>query len=137
MGKYKFSNRKFPPNFKRVADYIFKIKGVVVSLSHDTKFHGHFDRRITVHHNYDISKNGLFALLHECGHVFQPPTYVGVNSYKNLDKQTHLDEYRMGRFLNEVDAWNRGLGIARKLGIPIDMFQLEQERNKALITYFN
>ena len=42
-------------------------------------------------------------LLHEVGHVLQPPTNVGVNSYKNIDIDVHPKEYEMGRFLNEVD----------------------------------
>ena len=45
---------------------------------------GHFNRTIFIHHNYDLTKNGLYALLHEVGHSLQPPTSVGSNSYKNF-----------------------------------------------------
>jgi len=136
MGKYKFINRKFPPDFQKVADYIYNKLGIVVSLGDTTEFLGYFDRQIIIHHNYDITKNGLFALLHECGHALQPPTNVGVNSYKNLDKNKYPTNYKLGRFIREVDAWNRGYEIARKLNIPIDMKEWEREKTKTLLTYY-
>ena len=137
MGKYKFINRKFPDDFQKVSDYIFYKRGIIVSLGDITKFLGHFNRQIIIHHNYDITNNGLFALLHECGRVLQPITNIGVNSYKNLDKHKYLYEYRMGRFLIEVDAWKRGYQIAMDLGISINIKDWEREKNKSLITYFN
>lgn len=136
MGKYKFVNRKFPPDFQKVADYIYNKRGIVVSLGDTTEFLGYFNRQIIIHHNYDITKNGLFALLHECGHALQPPTNIGVNSYKNIDKDIHPTEYRMGRFLNEVDAWNRGYQLYMELGIPINVIEWEREKKKTLLTYF-
>ena len=148
MGKYKFINRKFPDDFQKVSDYIFYKRGIIVSLGDITKFLGHFNRQIIIHHNYDITNNGLFALLHECGRVLQPITNIGVNSYKNLEhipeplvgdivKHKYLYEYRMGRFLSEVDAWKRGYQIAMDLGISINIKDWEREKNKSLITYFN
>jgi len=137
MGKFKFKNRKFPKEFKTVAKYIEDKKGVLVTLGHYTAFLGHFTREIVIHHNYDLKNNGLFALLHECGHSLQPPTNVGINSYKNLDETEHPDEYRMGRFLNEVDAWNRGFALAGTIGIPIDKRDWNLQKERALLTYFD
>ena len=68
--------------------------------------------------------------------MFQPPTHVGVNSYKNLDEAEYPTNYKLGRFMKEVDAWDRGYGIAVKLGIPINSTDWETEKHKALITYF-
>lgn len=136
MGKYKFKNRNFPKEFKTVSRYIEEKKGVRVTLGHFTSFLGHFTREIVIHHNYDLKNNGLFALLHECGHSLQPPTNVGINSYKNLDETERPDEYRMGRFLNEVDAWNRGYKLANTIGIPINKKIWDLQRERALLTYF-
>lgn len=136
MGKYKFKNRKFPKEFQKVVDWIGNLKGIEVSLSNSTCFMGHFNRQIFIHHNYDLNENGLFALLHECGHVLQPVTNVGTNSYKNIDNDEHPKEFMMGQFLNELDAWNRGWDIAQNLKLKINVKQFEKEKEIALLTYF-
>ena len=135
MSRYKFKNRKFPKNFQKVVDYIFDKKGITVELTQMTNFTGHFNRTINVHHNYDLNKNGLYALLHECGHALQPPTHVGVNAYKNIDEDEHPKKFVLGRLMNEIDAWDKGLLIANELGIKIDMKAWEKEKETALITY--
>jgi spermidine synthase len=136
MGKYKFKNRKFPIQFQKVVDWISDTKGVDVILSDSTLFMGHFTRRISIHHNYDLNNNGLYALLHECGHVLQPATNIGCNAYKNIDDTDHPKEFMMGQFLNELDAWNRGMEIAKKLKLKINEKQFEKEKSEALLTYF-
>jgi hypothetical protein len=136
MGKYKFKNRKFPKEFQKVVDWIGNLKGIEVSLSNTTCFMGHFNRQIFIHHNYDLNENGLYALLHECGHVLQPVTNIGANSYKNIDTDEHPKEFMMGQFLNELDAWNRGWEIAQNLKLKINVKQFEKEKEIALLTYF-
>jgi hypothetical protein len=136
MGKYKFKNRKFPTNFQKVVDWIGEKKGVDVVLGDCTHFMGHFTRKISIHHNYDLNNNGLFALLHECGHSLQPATNIGCNAYKNIDTEDHPKEFMMGQFLNELDAWNRGWEIAKNLNLKINEKQFEKEKQLALLTYF-
>ena len=136
MGKYKFKNRKFPKEFQRVCDYIKDKKGVVVKLGDGTAFMGHFNRTIFVHHNYDLTRNGLYALLHEVGHSLQPPTNVGSNSYKNIDDDLNKREFEMGRFVNEMDAWKIGLNISNELNITIDNKEWNVQKNEALLTYW-
>lgn len=136
MGKYKFKNRKFPTQFQKVVGWISDVKGVDVILGNCTLFMGHFSRRIVIHHNYDLNNNGLYALLHECGHVLQPTTNIGCNTYKNIDDTEHPKEFMMGQFLNELDAWNRGMEIAKKLNLKINEKQFEKEKSEALLTYF-
>ncbi len=136
MGKYKFINRKFPKEFQKVVDYILTKKGVDVKLGQITSYMGPFNRRIFIHHNYDLRNNGLIALLHEVGHVLQPPTNVGVNSYKNIDIDIHPKEYEMGRFLNEVDAWEKGYEISEKLNLKINKNDWNNQKQEALLTYW-
>ena len=71
--------KTFPRDFQRVVDYIFNQKGVRVELSDSTCFLGHENKTIYIHRAYNLEKNGLFALLHECGHALQPVTNIGVN----------------------------------------------------------
>jgi hypothetical protein len=137
MGKYKFKNRKYPKDFQSVCDYIKTTKGVVVKLGHTTSFMGHFNRTIYIHHNFDLTNNGLYALLHEVGHVLQSPTRVSSNSYKNIDDVEKQREFEMGRFVNELNAWEIGLSVANKLGLIIDKSDWNVQKNEALLTYWS
>jgi hypothetical protein len=42
----------------------------------------------------------------------------------------------MQRFINEIDAWDKGVEIANLLGIKIDEKRYEKEKSDALMTYF-
>ena len=128
--------KTFTPNFQKVVDYIYSLKGVRVQLSDSTCFLGHERKIIYIHRAYNLEKNGLFALLHECGHALQPVTNIGVNCYKNIDEDLKPKEFAMKRFINELDAWEKGLKIANDLGIYIDLKKYEKEKDIALLTYF-
>ena len=128
--------KTFPQNFQKVVDYIYNEKGVTVELSDSTCFMGHDQKIIYIHRNYNLEKNGLYTLLHECGHALQPVTNVGVNCYKNIDEDSRPKEFAMKRFINELDAWEKGLKIANELGIRIDLKKYEKEKDIALLTYF-
>jgi hypothetical protein len=45
-------------------------------------------------------------------------------------------EYNMYQFMNEVDAWNRGLEVAKQLNIPIDRERWGKQQREALLTYY-
>jgi hypothetical protein len=110
--------------------------GIKVVLSTSTCFLGHDTKVIHIHHAYNLEKNGLYALLHECGHALQPITNTGVNRYKNIDDTLYPKKFSMQRFINEVDAWDKGVEIAELLGIKIDEKRYEKEKSDALMTYF-
>jgi hypothetical protein len=42
----------------------------------------------------------------------------------------------MQRFINEVDAWDKGIEIANLLDIRVDEKKYEKEKSDALMTYF-
>jgi hypothetical protein len=122
MSRYKFKNRKFPKQFKSVAEYIQRTKGVTVLLGHNTLFNGHFSREITIHHNYDLKSNGLYVLLRECGEVYQPPLTEEMTLYQ--------------QYLRELDAWDRGLKIANKLQLNIDKSKYRSEQSRVFSDKF-
>jgi hypothetical protein len=128
--------KTFPKNFQTVVDYISNEKSIRVELTDSTWFVGHNSKLICVHRSYNLEKNGLYALLHECGHALQPVTNIGVNCYKNIDEDEKPKEFSMKRFINEVDAWDKGLELANKLGIEIDIKRFNKEKDLALLTYF-
>lgn len=127
--------KEYPANFQKVVDFIRNKKGINVRLSQMTNFMGHDSGIINIHHNYNLEKNGLFSLLHECGHALQPSTNVGVNSYKNIDDELHPKKFVLGRLMNEIDAWDRGFQLASELGIKINVKEWNKQKEEALITY--
>ena len=122
MSRYKFKNRKFPKDFKKVSEYIQKTKGVTVILGHHTMFDGHFSRQISIHHNYDLTNRGLYKLLHECGKVFQTPEVDTLSKYQKFER--------------EMEAWNGGLKLSKELGIDIDIDNYKVEQFNALVDFF-
>jgi hypothetical protein len=128
--------RTFPSEFQKVVDFIHDKLGIKVVLSTSTCFLGHDTKVIHIHHAYNLEKNGLYALLHECGHALQPITNTGVNRYKNIDDTLYPKKFSMQRFINEIDAWDKGVEIANLLGIKIDEKRYEKEKSDALMTYF-
>lgn len=136
MGKYKFKNRKFTPEFSRIAWFLRKKKGITVKLGSETTFTGHFSREIIIHHNYDLKTHGLMTLIYQCGTALQPSTNIGVKSYRNIDKVKYPNNYKLGEFMCAVDAWDRGLEMVTELNLNIDMALFNREKEKYLLKYF-
>jgi hypothetical protein len=127
--------KPFPKNFQKVVDYL-KTRGIYVQLSTSTNFFGGGINLINIHHNYNLEKNGLFALLHEAGHSLQNTEEFGPNHYKRIDNDEQPTKFNMYLFMNEVDAWNRGESLAEKLGITINKKEFSKSKEEALLTYY-
>lgn len=125
----------YPKNFQKVVDYL-KGRGIYVQLSTTTNFFGGGVNLINIHHRYNLEKNGLFALLHEAGHSLQNTEVYGPNHYKRIDDDEQPIKFNMYRFINEVDAWDRGERLAEKLGIFIDKKAFSKCKEEALLTYY-
>lgn len=119
--------------FKLVCDYIRNKTNTNVVLGSMTCFMGHFTNRIVIHHNYNLEKNGLISLLHECGHALQPSKYTGPNEYKKYDEDS--EEFKIGRYYNEVDAWNKAEMIVKELNLSMDWKRFNSQRKHSLKTY--
>lgn len=120
-------------NFDKVCEYISNAKGTDVRFGQITSYMGHRVNRIFIHHNFNTEKNGLFALLHECGHAFQPDPYVGINEYMKFNEKSK--EFAEGQYRNEVDAWETGEKIAKELKLDIDWKGFYSLKKEALETY--
>ena len=123
---------KYPTNFQKVIDSL-KLRGIHVYLSNSTNFFGNI---INIHHRYNLEKNGLFALLHEAGHSLQTSEEFGPNHYRRIDDTEHPVQFNMYRFMNEVDAWDRGEKLAEELGISINKKDFLKSKQEALLTYY-
>ena len=133
MDIFKKKKRRFPKDFKKVVKYMKDKRGISVSLGESTEFLGQYTRTIIIHHNYDLRNNGLHVLLYECGKTFQPTTNIGINSYKDIDKEKYPDEYKVGTILSDVDAWKNGMDLAKKLHLQINKKKFKSSMNTVLI----
>lgn len=122
-------------NFEKVSDWIFNEKEVEVRVGQVTCYMGHVMKRIFVHHNYNFEKNGLFALLHECGHALQPKAGEGVNEFIRMKVGTK--KWFEARLANETDAWESGERIAKELKLDMDWKAFFKLKEEALDTYRN
>lgn len=120
-------------NFEKVSNFIKEKKGTDVKLGTMTCFMGHFTNRIFIHHNYNLEKNGLFSLLHECGHALQPNENVGVNAYKKLKFGSKA--FKQGRYENELNAWENAEMIAKELDLDMNWKLFYKDWKKSLKTY--
>ena len=128
--------KKYPDNFQKAVTWLKTSMNIDVQLSQMTCFMGHSSRKIFIHHNYNLEKNGLYALLHELGHALQPEDKTGPNHYKNIDEDDNPKLYNMYQFMNELDAWNRGYEISKLIGVDIDEKIFNKCKEEALLTYY-
>jgi len=137
MIKYnKISKRVFPKKFKKVSDYIFRHRGIRVLLGTDTIFTGFFQREIIIHYNYDLEHNGLIVLLFEIGKSLQSTTNTGINSYKLLDINSNYEKYQLGHFLKELNAWEIGWQLSKKLKLKINKKEWDAIKKNHLSHFF-
>ena len=87
--------KKYPKQFKKVSDYLESKFGVNVLLGQITAFMGHKNKKIFIHHNHNLEKNGLYALLHEVGHLLQNDED---NYFKTIDEDKEPKKFTGGDF---------------------------------------
>jgi len=124
--------KKYPKQFQKISNYLKNKFGIDVLLGQITAFMGHKNKRIFIHHNHNLEKNGLYALLHEVGHVLQNDED---NYFKTIDEDKESKKFKFHQYLNEINAWERGLIFANKLGIKVNMKEWVKVQNESLLTY--
>lgn len=125
-------NKKYPKQFKRVSDYLKEKFEIDVLLGQITAFMGHKNKKIFIHHNHNLEKNGLYSLLHELGHVLQDEKD---NFFKTIDEDKQPNKFKSHRYQNEEDAWDKGLRFAKSFGIEVNMKDWFKVRKESLQTY--
>ena len=79
-------------------------------------------------------KNVFYTLLHETGHFIQynlrtPPSFINYDP----DSKTLVTMYH--NMTEEIDAWQRGYSLAKKLKIPINKKDYDKYAAKSISTY--
>jgi len=79
----------------------------------------------------------LHVILHECGHILVYNSDKIVNGAEEvLDKYSCESKiYKTFTVIEEVEAWKRGLRLAKSLGIPIDKKKWNKDVARALYKY--
>ena len=124
--------KKYPKQFNKVSNYLKNKFGIDVLLGQITAFMGSKNKKIFIHHNHNLEKNGLYALLHEVGHVLQNDKD---NHFKTIDEDKEPKKFKFYQYLNEIDAWKKGLLFANKLGISVNKQDWVKVQNESLLTY--
>ena len=91
-----------------------------------------------------IPRHRFYSLLHECAHVellAGPPTSRQGEPYGYLDLfYAEVDErtlrHRVAVVIDEIAAWERGLSLAKRLGLGVDLVKYRDFRNRNLKSYF-
>tara|TARA_Y100000768_G_scaffold363171_1_gene322595 strand:+ start:1251 stop:1658 length:408 start_codon:yes stop_codon:yes gene_type:complete len=125
-------NKKYPKQFKRVSDYLKEKFGINVLLGQMTAFMGHKNKKIFIHHNHNLEKNGLYSLLHEVGHVLQNDKD---NLFKTIDEDMYPRKFKFYQYINELNAWERGLLFANEFGIEVNIKDWVKIQKESLLTY--
>lgn len=87
-------------------------------------------------------RDQVFFLLHECGHVliFENGFFWNFNirNKYHVNEPTNREEnkkYKIFVLTEEIEAWQRGYRLAKKLNLNIDKSSLEEYMYKAISKY--
>lgn len=87
-------------------------------------------------------KNLIYSALHECGHVILCNDKSYSKKYKSLLKAEMYDArhyksniYKYKKIKEEIEAWEKGLKLAKKLGIKINIDDYEIYASKYIMSY--
>ena len=125
-------SKNYPKQFQKVSNYLKEKFEIDVLLGQITAFMGHKNKKIFIHHNHNLEKNGLYSLLHELGHVLQNEKD---NFFKTIDEDKQPNKFKSHRYQNEEDAWDKGLRFAKSFGIEVNMKDWFKVRKESLQTY--
>lgn len=77
-----------------------------------------------------------YILLHECGHILIWENGMMLEFEKKSKRyKTATEKERTLTVIEEIEAWKRGLSLAARLSIPIDLVKWEDEMAGAVYAY--
>jgi len=101
-----------------------------------------YETKIIEINNTSSLRDQVFYLLHECGHVliFENGFFWDFNirnKYHVNEPEVEADnrKYKIFTVAEEIEAWQRGYRLAKKLNIRIDKSELEEYMHKAIKKY--
>lgn len=78
----------------------------------------------------------LHVMLHEAGHILIKESDPITRGYEVLNKYSHSSKiHKTFTIIEEVEAWKRGLKLAKKLGIEIRKEKWDKDVARAIFKY--
>jgi len=123
-------------SYMRLVDYCEDVLGFRVELRWDREDEVYFEERrviIRANNRWEIR---LYRLLHEAGHILisrgrNYHSYYPFSCLRNHDEARKLVE-KVDTIGEEYASWNKGIDIARRLGIVIERDAYESDRARCL-----
>lgn len=122
----------------KIIDWLTKL-GFEFKIS-NTDFVNYTDKIVCIN-GVQSNKNKVFSLLHECGHIllFNKSSYN--EDYKVLYKSrfdgrvSKSNLFRYKKLREEIEAWENGYLLAKKLDIKINKDEYDVYASKCFKTY--
>jgi len=88
-------------------------------------------------------KNKMYSLLHECGHALAYESQGYKNRFPTMSKRrfktakvnSRTNAFKVEQIIEEHDAWERGLKLAKRLGIEIDKDDYTKYASRWVMSY--
>lgn len=110
-------------------------RGITVYVSRDISYS--FGNIINIKNARSL-RSMLYALLHECGHVLvgdkDERFELGYRQVGGTGSRKHAP-HRVAVLDEELEAWDRGRKLARRLGIKLDKRRFEIVKASHVVTY--
>ena len=124
-----------------------KIKQWIESRGYTLRFGSHdyvdYDKKeVVIFNNLHNTKHLIYSVLHECGHVSIGNHKLYEKNYKSIVRADSIDArhyrsnlYKYKKIKEEIDAWEEGYKIAKKLHIRINKDEYDKYASSFLVTY--
>ena len=112
------------------------------SVGYSTNKHSNswisFKTKRIVIHDGSTKESRMYDLIHELGHMYHQldtDKYQGkfLNHMTEFSKSSQV--YRMKILEEEIDAWNVGLRLAKRLGVKVNSRSFERRKASKVATY--
>lgn len=102
-----------------------------------------WNEKIIVVNSKQSLENQLYSLLHECGHVMIGRNYKQFKKYYPMyayseditERTKKTQKYKVSVIAEEIEAWKRGLSLAKRLNIEVNKDNFDKIMAKCVMTY--
>ena len=127
--------------FSTIEEWVNR-KGYYVETSSTCQDEVCFNTKKIIINSRQSSKNMLYSLLHEAGHILidkNTKSFLNRASIYppiiNDKRKKRSVKYRVSLISEELEAWKRGFTLAKKLKVNIDKEDYFDQMNKNVWTY--
>lgn len=125
--------------FKKIQDWV-NSKGY--SIKYGKTDTVDFDERVMTLNNSQYETNLIYTALHECGHILIERDSAYKTRYKSIHKADECDGrhyrsniYKYKKIQEEIEAWEKGFKLSKKLGININKDKYDVYASKYVLGY--